>query len=206
MKMDVVTLEGKKAGTVDVSDAVFGLDPRSDILHRMVRWQLAKRQAGTHKTKTRSDVARVKAKMYRQKGTGGARHGARSAPQFTGGGKAHGPVVRSHEHDLPKKVRRLALKHALSSKVKGKTLFVLDDAKLEAPKTKSLVVAFGKLGFDNALVVGGASPDTNFSLAARNLPSVDVIPVEAINVYDVLRRKALVLTKGALEHLEARLQ
>jgi large subunit ribosomal protein L4 len=204
MKLDVTTLDGGTAGSVDLSDAVFGLAPRADILHRCVRWQLAKRQAGTHKTLLRSEVDRTKKKLYKQKGTGGARHGAASAPQFRGGGRAFGPVVRSHAHDLPKQVRKLALKHALSAKAKDKALIVLDSAKYAEAKTKGLVAKFEALGLRNALVIGGAEIDAGFAKAARNIPNIDVLPVQGINVYDILRRNTLVLTKDAVDALEAR--
>ena len=204
MKIDVQTLEAKKAGTVDLTDEVFALEPRADILHRMVAWQLARRQAGTHKTKGRSEIALTGKKFVKQKGSGGARHGDRKAPQFRGGGKAFGPVVRSHAIDLPKKVRALALRHALSSKAKSDNLIVLDEAKLAEPKTKVAKEAFAKLGLTSVLFIDGAELDQNFALAARNLPKVDVLPVQGINVYDILRHEKLVLTKAALESLEAR--
>lgn len=204
MKLEVTTLEGKKAGSVELNETIFGLDPRADLLARCVRWQLAKRQAGTHAVKNRSDVSRTTKKIYKQKGTGSARHGAASAPQFRGGGRAFGPQVRSHAHDLPKKVRALALKHALSSKAKDASLIVVDEVKLSEPKTKALVERFGKLGLANALIIGGAEIETNFQLAARNIPNVDVLPVQGINVYDILRREKLVLTKAAVDALEAR--
>jgi large subunit ribosomal protein L4 len=204
MKLDVTTLDGASAGSVELADEIFGLEPRADLLQRCVRWQLAKRQAGTHKSLGRSEINRTTKKLYKQKGTGGARHGAASAPQFRGGGKAFGPVVRSHAHDLPKKVRALALRHALSSKAKTQSLIVVDDARLDAPKTKALKEHFGKLGLANALVIGGAEVDTNFGLAARAIPNIDVLPVQGINVYDILRREKLVLTKAAVDALEAR--
>lgn len=204
MKIDLKTLEGASAGSVELSDDIFGLEPRADIIHRMVLWQLAKRQAGTHKTKTRAEIARTGKKIYRQKGTGGARHGSARAPIFRGGGRAMGPVVRSHAHDLPKKVRALALKHALSAKVKAGGLIVVDDVKLAEPKTKVLAERFGKLGVANALIIGGAQVEENFARAARNIPNVDVLPVQGINVYDILRRDTLVLSKAAVEALEAR--
>lgn len=204
MKADVTTLDAGSAGSVELPDAVFGLDPRKDILQRMVTYQLAKRQQGTHKTKGRSEVTGTTKKFVNQKGSGGARHGNRKVPQFRGGGKAFGPVVRSHAIDLPKKVRALALKHALSSKVKEDNLIILDDAKMSAPKTAELRASFGKLGLKSALVIGGSELDVNFELAARNIPLVDVLPAQGINVYDILRRDKLVLTKAALESLEAR--
>lgn len=204
MKLDITTLEGKTSGSVDLNEAIFGLEPRADLLARCVRWQLAKRQAGTHAVKNRSLIDRTTKKVYKQKGTGGARHGAASAPQFRGGGRAFGPQVRSHAHDLPKKVRALALKHALSSKVKDASLVILDDVTLSEPKTKALVERFGKLGLGSALIIGGAEIETNFQRAARNIPNIDVLPVQGINVYDILRREKLVLTKAAVDALEAR--
>lgn len=204
MKADVKTLAAKSAGTVELTDEVFALEPRADILHRMVTYQLAKRQAGTHKTKGRSEIALTGKKFVKQKGSGGARHGDRKAPQFRGGGKAFGPVVRSHAIDMPKKVRALALKLALSAKAKSDNLIILDEAKLKDPKTKAVKDAFAKLGLKSALIVDGAELDGNFALAARNVPNVDVLPVQGINVYDILRRETLVLTKAAVESLEAR--
>ncbi|MEJ2376308.1 MAG: 50S ribosomal protein L4 [Pseudolabrys sp.] len=204
MEMKITTLEGKEAGSVQLSDAIFGLEPRPDILQRCVNWQLSRRQAGTHRTKPRGEINRTGKKMHSQKGTGGARHGAQSAPQFRGGGRAFGPVVRSHAIDLPKKVRALALKHALSSKAKDGGIVVLDKASAKQPKTGALAKQFGKLGLDNALIIDGAEVEANFRTAARNIPNIDVLPVQGINVYDILRRKTLVLTKAALDALEAR--
>jgi len=204
MRLDITTLDGSNAGSVELDEAIFGLEPRPDILARCVRWQLAKRQAGTHQSKGRSDVDRTTKKIYKQKGTGSARHGAASAPQFRGGGKAFGPVARSHAHDLPKKVRALALKHALSSKAKGQSLVVIDDAALPDGKTKVLVERFGKLGLANALIIGGAEVEAGFQRAARNIANIDVLPVQGINVYDILRRETLVLTRAAVDALEAR--
>jgi large subunit ribosomal protein L4 len=204
MELKVTTLAGKAAGTVTVSDEVFGLEPRADILQRVVRWQQLKRQAGTHKTKGRSEVKATSKKMYRQKGTGSARHGNKAAPQFRGGGKAFGPVVRSHEIDLPKKVRALGLKHALSAKARSDALVVLSDLKVEEAKTKALAAQFAGLGVANALIVGGSEIDAKFGLAARNIPQIDVLPIQGINVYDILRRDTLVLTKDAIEALEER--
>ncbi|HEY8565070.1 MAG TPA: 50S ribosomal protein L4 [Beijerinckiaceae bacterium] len=204
MKIDVTTLEGGTAGSLELSEAIFGLEPRADILARMVRWQLAKRRAGTHAVKNRSDIDRTTKKLYKQKGTGNARHGAASAPQFRGGGRAFGPQVRSHAHDLPKKVRALALRHALSAKAKDQSLIVVDQATLAEPKTKALVERFGKLGLSNALVIAGAEVETNFGLAARSIANIDVLPVQGINVYDILRREKLVLTREAVDALEAR--
>src|SRR5690606_1133648 len=204
MEFNVKTLEGKDAGKVSLSDEIFGLDPREDILARMVRWQLARKQQGTHKSKTRAEVSRTGAKMYKQKGTGRARHHSARAPQFRGGGKAHGPVVRSHEHDLPKKVRALGLKHALSAKVKTSNLIVIDELALSEAKTKALLANFAELGLTNALVIGGADLDVTFTRAASNIPYIDVLPVQGINVYDSLRRGTLVLSKAAVEALEER--
>jgi large subunit ribosomal protein L4 len=204
MKAEVTTLDAKKAGTVELPDDVFGLEPRADILHRMVRYQLLKRQAGTHHAKDRSLVSGRREKMYKQKGTGRARHGNKLAPQFRGGGKAFGPVPRSHAVELPKKVRALALKHALSSKVKADELVILDKAELAEAKTQKLKSMFQTLGFDSALIIGGKELDGNFALAARNLPNIDVLAVAGLNVYDILRRRKLVLTKAALEAIEER--
>lgn len=204
MKAEVTTLEAAAAGSVELPDDVFALEPRADILHRMVTYQLAKRQAGTHKTKGRSEIAGTTKKFVRQKGSGGARHGNRKVPQFRGGGKAFGPVVRSHATSLPKKIRTLALKHALSSKVKSEKLIVLDEAKSKDGKTAALRISLQKLGLTSVLIIDGAELDSNFALASRNIPSVDVLPVQGINVYDILRRDTLVLTKAALESLEAR--
>jgi large subunit ribosomal protein L4 len=204
MDHKVTSLDGKAAGSIVLPDDIFGLEPRADILQRMVRWQLSKRQAGTHKTKTRSEISLTTKKFGNQKGGGRARHGAKSAPQFRGGGKAFGPVVRSHEHDLPKKVRALALKHALSDKVKGEKLIVIADAAADEPKTKALSERFAKLGLGNALIIDGASVNENFAKAARNIVGVDVLPVQGINVYDIMRRDTLVLTKAAVEALTER--
>jgi len=204
MKLNVKTLDGGDAGTLTVSDAVFGLDPRADLLQRMVRYQLAKRQAGTRRTKGRSEIAGTTKKFVRQKGSGGARHGNRKAPIFRGGGRAHGPVVRSHAHDLPKKVRALALKHALSAKAKDGALIVIDSVDVDAPKTAALRKQLDALGLHSALVVDGAAVSENFGLAARNIPNVDVLPAQGANVYDILRRDTLVLTRAAVEALEGR--
>ncbi|MBB1247877.1 MULTISPECIES: 50S ribosomal protein L4 [unclassified Rhizobium] len=204
MDLVVKTLEGKDAGTLSVSDAIFGLEPREDLIARMVRYQLAKKRQGTHQTKTRAEISRTGKKMYKQKGTGRARHHSARAPQFRGGGRAHGPVTRSHAHDLPKKIRALALRHALSAKAKSETLIVLDNLVAAEAKTKVLVNAFAGLGLSNALFIGGAELDSNFKLAAQNIPNVDVLPVQGINVYDILRRNTLVLSKAAVEALEER--
>ena len=204
MELKVTTLEGKAAGSVQLSDAIFGLEPRADIIARCVQWQLNKRQAGTHKTKGRAEIWRTGKKMYKQKGTGGARHGSARVPQFRGGGRAFGPVVRSHAHDLPKKVRALALKHALSAKAKDGAIVVWEKADAAEPKTAALKANFAKIGLKNALIIDGAEVQANFALAARNIPQIDVLPVQGINVYDILRREKLVLTKAAIDALEAR--
>lgn len=205
MKIDVLSMGGKKSAAIDLDDAIFGLEPRADILHRCVVYQLAKRQQGTHHAKERGEVAATSKKFGNQKGGGGARHGNRAAPQFRGGGKAHGPRPRSHAIDLPKKVRRLALKHALSSKQADGALIILDEAKIKDAKTKSVVDAFAKLDIANALIVD-AEIDDNFGRAARNIVGIDMVPVMGANVYDILRAKKLVLTKAAVEGLEARLK
>ena len=206
MEIKVTTLDGTEAGSVELPDAIFGLEPRPDILHRCVRWQLAKRQRGTHKVKNRSEINRTGKKIYRQKGTGGARHGSARANVFRGGGRAFGPVVRSHAIDLPKKVRALALRHALSSKAKDGGIVVLDQATVDGDKakTKGLRERFGKLGFTNVLIVDGVDLNGSFALAARNIPNVDVLSIRGINVYDIMRREKLVLTRAALTALEAR--
>jgi large subunit ribosomal protein L4 len=204
MELKITTLEGKQAGSVTLSDAIFGLDPRTDILQRCVQWQLNKRQAGTHKAKGRAEIWRTGKKMYAQKGTGGARHGSARVPQFRGGGRAFGPVVRSHATDLPKKIRVLALKHALSAKAKDGGLIVLESATIKDAKTKALAAQFSGLGLANALIIDGAQVDNGFANAARNLPNIDVLPIQGINVYDILRRTKLVLTKAAVDALEAR--
>jgi len=204
MEVKVTTLDGTAAGSVTLSDAIFGLTPRTDLIQRCVKWQLAKRQRGTHKVKNRAEINRTGKKMYRQKGTGSARHGSARVNIFRGGGRAFGPVVRSHAIDLPKKVRALALRHALSAKAQDGGIVVLDRAAVNAGKTKALLDHFGKLGLTNALIIDGSEVDANFRLAARNIPNIDVLPVQGINVYDILRRHTLVLTKAALDALEAR--
>ncbi|MBP0440886.1 50S ribosomal protein L4 [Tianweitania sediminis] len=204
MDLTVKTLAGGDAGQLQLNEGIFGLEPRDDILARVVRWQLAKRQQGTHQTKGRADISRTGAKMYKQKGTGRARHSSARAPQFRGGGKAHGPVSRSHEHDLPKKVRALGLKHALSAKAKASSLIVIDDLAVQDAKTKALLANFATLGLTNALVIGGAELDQNFARAASNIPNIDVLPIQGINVYDIMRRGTLVLSKSAVEALEER--
>ncbi|MFD0987076.1 50S ribosomal protein L4 [Methyloligella solikamskensis] len=204
MQADVTTLDAKKAGKVDLSDEVFGLEPREDILHRMVRYQLAKRRAGTRSVQDRSEVTATTAKMYRQKGTGRARHGSQRVNLFRGGGKSFGPKPRSHAIELPKKVRALALKHALSARAKADALIVIDKCELKEPKTKELKDRFSKLGLGSVLIIDGEEVQLAFAQAARNLPNVDVLPVQGINVYDILRHEKLVLSKAALEALEAR--
>ncbi|MDZ4775219.1 MAG: 50S ribosomal protein L4 [Alphaproteobacteria bacterium] len=205
MKLDVLTLEAGKAGSVDLDDAIFGIpEIRNDIIARMVNYQLAKRRAGTSKTLSRGEVARTHSKLYKQKGTGQARHGAANAPIFRGGGHAHNIMPRDYSHDLTKKVRTMALRHALSSKAGAQQIIVIDAAKLDAPKTSDLKKKLAKLGIENALVIAGAEVDDNFALAARNIPNLDVLPSAGLNVYDMLRRKHLVLTKDALEAINAR--
>ena len=204
IKADIRTIDAGTAGSLDLDPQIFGLEPRADILHRVVQWQLNKRQAGTHQAKTRGEVNRTGKKLGNQKGSGGARHGARSAGIFVGGGKAFGPRSRSHETLLPKKVRALGLRHALSSKAKSAELIILDKADIKDGKTKSLKAAFAGLGIVNALIIDGAAVNQGFANAARNIPNVDVLPIQGINVYDILRRKKLVLTKAAVEALEAR--
>jgi len=207
MKLDVIKLDGGKGGSIELADEIFGIeDIRGDILQRVVTWQLAKRRAGTHKIQTRNEVSRTGKKMYKQKGTGGARHGSRRAAQFVGGAKAHGPVVRSHAFDLPKKIRALALRHALSSKAKTGALIVLDSATVADAKTAALRASLANIGVTNALVIAGAEVDNNLKLAARNIPNVDVLPNAGLNVYDVLRRQTLVLTRDAVDAIQARFQ
>ncbi|MGI9371906.1 MAG: 50S ribosomal protein L4 [Hyphomicrobiales bacterium] len=204
MKLDVQTLAAKKDGSVDLPDALFGLEVRRDLLHRMVSYQLAKRRAGTHQVQERGDVRGSGAKQGNQKGGGRARHGNKKVPQYRGGGKAFGPRSRDHAVGMPKKVRALALRHALSAKASAGELIVLKDADLKAPKTKDLQASLGKLGLEHALVVDGAEVSKNFALASRNIINLDVLPVQGINVYDILRHRKLVLTKAAVEALEAR--
>jgi large subunit ribosomal protein L4 len=204
MELKVTTLDGQAAGSVTVPDAIFGLEPRPDLIQRCIVWQLAKRRAGTHAVKNRAEINRTGKKMYRQKGTGSARHGSARVNLFRGGGRSFGPTPRSHEIGLPKKVRALALKHALSAKAKDGGIVVLDKAAIENGKTKALTQSFGKLEIVNALIIDGAQVDANFRLAVRNIPGVDVLPIQGINVYDILRRNKLVLTRAALDALEAR--
>jgi large subunit ribosomal protein L4 len=203
MKIDVTTFDDAKAGSVELDDAIFGLDPRSDILHRVVQWQLNKRQQGTHHAKNRAEINRTTAKFGKQKGGGTARHGSRKSGIFKGGGKAFGPRYRSHETALNKKVRALGLRHALSTKVKAAELIIVDKAD-GFDKTKNVKAAFEKMGLVNALIIDGAILHEGFARAARNVPNIDVLPIQGINVYDILRRKKLVLTKAAVEALEAR--
>ena len=204
MKTKILNLDNKAAGDVELNDAIFGLEPRADLIQRVVVWQLAKRRSGQHKVLTRAEVNRTKKKMYKQKGTGQARHGARSAPLFVGGAKAMGPVNHSHEFDLPKKVKALGLRHALSAKVKDGSLVVIDEAKSKEIKTKALAAQFDKLGLVKALVVDGEF-DKNFQLSARNLADVSLLPVAGINVYDIMKSGKLVLTTAAIKAIEARL-
>jgi large subunit ribosomal protein L4 len=206
MKLDVINLDKKSVGSLDVTDAIFGAEVRGDIVQRVVRWQLAKRQAGTHKTKIISDVSGTTKKPFKQKGTGGARQGSLRSAQMRGGGVIFGPVVRSHAHSLPKKIRVLGLKSALSSKAKDGKLVILESVESKKGKTKDLVKSFAKLGWTSALIIDGAAVDEGFARAARNIKGIDVLPSQGINVYDILRRDTLVLTKAAVEKLEERLK
>lgn len=206
MKLDVIKLDGGKAGEIELNEALFGLEPRADILHRVVRWQRAKAQAGTHSTLTRAEVSYSTKKIYKQKGTGGARHGSKKAPIFRHGGVAKGPISRSHAHDLPKQFRALGLKHALSAKAKAGELVVIDTAELAAPKTAELAKAKAALGWKRALIIDGNTVNENFVKAARNLEGIDVLPTIGANVYDILKRDVLVITKAGVEALEARLK
>ena len=204
MKATVTTLEAAQAGEIELADAIYGLEPRTDILHRMVRWQQLKRMAGTHHAQDRSEFSVTGKKMYKQKGTGGARHGDKSVPQWRGGGKAFGPKPRSHAIDLTKKVRALALRHALSAKAKAGEIIVIDAAASKDGKTGGLKKQFANLGWRSALIIDGAALDDAFARAARNIPHIDVLPIAGINVYDILRREKLVLTKAAVEALDVR--
>ncbi|WP_050525458.1 50S ribosomal protein L4 [Pseudorhodobacter aquimaris] len=206
MKADVIKLDGGKAGSIDLNEALFGLEPRADILHRVVRWQRARAQAGTHSTLGRSDVSYSTKKIYRQKGTGGARHGDKGAPIFRHGGIYKGPTPRSHAHELPKKFRALGLRHALSAKAKAGELIILDAATMADAKTSSLAKMAKELGWKRVLIIDGAEVDGNFALAARNIESIDVLPSMGANVYDILKRDQLVITKAGIEALEARLK
>jgi large subunit ribosomal protein L4 len=205
MKLKVIKIDGASAGSVEVGDDIFGLEPRADILHRVVRWQRNKAQAGTHKVKTRSETSYSRKKIYRQKGTGGARHGDRNAPIFRKGGVYKGPTPRSHAHDLPKKVRALGLKHALSAKAKEGALVILDKATASG-KTGELAKQVKDLGWKRALVIDGAEVSSEFVQAARNIEGLDILPTIGANVYDILKRDTLVLTKAGVEALEARLK
>ena len=205
MKLKVIKIDGASAGSVELVDDIFGLDPRVDILHRVVRWQRNKAQAGTHKVKTRSETSYSRKKIYRQKGTGGARHGDRNAPIFRKGGVYKGPTPRSHAHDLPKKVRTLGLKHALSAKAKEGALVIIDKATASG-KTAELAKQVKELGWKKALVIDGAEVNDNFAQAARNIDGLDILPTIGANVYDILKRDTLVLTKAGVEALEARLK
>jgi large subunit ribosomal protein L4 len=205
MQVQIRNLAAEELGSLELADAIFSVEVRPDILHRVVLWQLAKRRAGTHKVKTRAEIARTGAKLYKQKGTGRARHGSRRVNLFRGGGVTFGPVVRDHAVDLPKKVRALGLKCALSSKAAEGKLIVLDEASLAEPKTKMLLGALGKLGLESTLVITGAEVERNFGLASRNLPQIDVLPAQGLNVYDILRRDTLVLTQDAVRQIEERL-
>ncbi len=204
MKTQVLKLDASSGGEIELNDAIFGLEPRADLIQRVVVWQLAKRRAGTHKVLTRGEINRTKQRLGRQKGGGTARHGQRSAPLFVGGAKAMGPVNHSHEFSLPKKVRALGLRHALSAKAKDGAIVVLDEAKTAAMKTKDLAAQFDKLGLKDVLIVDGEF-DLNFAMSARNLSHVRLLPAEGLNVYDILRREKLVLTKSALKAIEERL-
>jgi large subunit ribosomal protein L4 len=203
MKADIHTIEAKTAGSIELADHIFGLEPRADLIHRVIQWQLNKRQQGTHQAKSRGEISRTTKKLGPQKGSGGARHGSRKSGIFVGGGKAFGPRFRSHETSLNKKIRALGLRHAISSKAKDQSLVILDAAASDG-KTKTLVSAFEKLGLANALIIDGANVNESFAKAARSIPNIDVLPIQGINVYDILRRKKLVLTKAAVEALEAR--
>jgi large subunit ribosomal protein L4 len=205
VQVPLKSLTSDEAGTIELSPEVFGLEPRADILQRVVVWQLAKRRAGSHKTKTRGEVRGSTRKIYKQKGTGRARHGARSAPIFRGGGHTFARKPTDHSIDLPKKVRRLGLKHALSSKARDGQLIVLDEARLEEPKTKALAARLKALGLGSMLLIDGEL-ERNLTLAARNLPLVQLLPERGANVYDILRRDVLVLTRAAVQQLEERLR
>lgn len=205
MKLDVINLDGSSAGSVDLDEALFGLEPRADILHRVVRWQRNNAQAGTHKVKTRSETSYSTKKIYRQKGTGGARHGDKNAPIFRHGGVYKGPTPRSHGHELTKKFRKLGLKHALSAKLKAGELVVIAAAEAEG-KTSALAKQVAKLGWKRALIIDGATVNDMFAKAARNIEGLDILPTMGANVYDILKRDTLVITKAGVEALEARLK
>ncbi|EBA10827.1 50S ribosomal protein L4 [Roseobacter sp. CCS2] len=205
MKADAIKLDGKKAGSVELNDEIFGLEPRKDILHRVVRWQRNKAMQGTHDVLGRSEVSYSTKKIYRQKGTGGARHGSRGAPIFRGGGTYKGPTPRSHAHDLPKKFRKLGLKHALSAKVAAGELVIVDDINVKDSKTSALAKQLGSLGWKRALIIDGSEVNADFKKAAANITTINVLPSQGANVYDILRSDTLVLTKAGVEALEARL-
>lgn len=206
MQVDVLDMDAKKSGSIELDDGIFGVPVRKDILQRMVTWQLAKRRSGLHKTKGRSEIKGSTAKFVRQKGSGGARHGNRKVPQFRGGGTAFGPKVRDHSHSLPKKIRKLALKTALSAKQASGELIVVDGVQADSPQTKPFASKLGTLGWSSVLIIDGNEVDANVAKAARNLARVDVLPSQGANVYDILRRDTLVLTKAAISDLEARLK
>jgi large subunit ribosomal protein L4 len=206
MKLDVLKLDGKKAGSIELDEALFGLEPRADILHRVVRWQRAKAQAGTHSVLTRAEVSYSTKKIYKQKGTGGARHGSRKAPIFRHGGVVKGPIPRSHAHDLPKQFRALGLRHALSAKAKAGELIILDNITMAEGKTATLAKVAKELGWKRVLIIDGATVDANFAQAARNIEGIDVLPTMGANVYDILKRDQLIITKAGIEALEARLK
>ena len=205
MKINVIDISSKASGTTNLSDAIFGLEPRKDILHRTVVYQLAKKRAGTHKVKNRAEITATTKKMYKQKGTGSARHGSKKVPQFRGGGRAFGPHPRDHTIKLTKKFRKLALRHALSSKLKDGNIVILSEAKLSKPKTSLLVKNLQKLAVDSALFIDAKEFDKNFELATMNIPNIDILPVQGINVYDMLKRDKLFITKAALKEIEGRL-
>ena len=205
MKINVIDISSKASGTTNVSDAIFGLEPRKDFLHRTVVYQLAKKRAGTHKVKNRAEITATTKKMYKQKGTGSARHGSKKVPQFRGGGRAFGPHPRDHSIKLTKKFRKLALRHALSSKLKDGNIVILSEAKLSKPKTSLLVKNLQKLAVDSALFIDAKEFDKNFELATMNIPNIDILPVQGINVYDMLKRDKLFITKAALKEIEGRL-
>ena len=205
MKINVIDISSKASGTTNLSDAIFGLEPRKDTLHRTVVYQLAKKRAGTHKVKNRAEITATTKKMYKQKGTGSARHGSKKVPQFRGGGRAFGPHPRDHSIKLTKKFRKLALRHALSSKLKDGNIVILSEAKLSKPKTSLLVKNLQKLAVDSALFIDAKEFDKNFELATMNIPNIDILPVQGINVYDMLKRDKLFITKAALKEIEGRL-
>ena len=205
MKINVIDISSKASGTTNLSDAIFGLEPRKDILHRTVVYQLAKKRAGTHKVKNRAEITATTKKMYKQKGTGSARHGSKKVPQFRGGGRAFGPHPRDHSIKLTKKFRKLALRHALSSKLKDGNIVILSEAKLSKPKTSLLIKNLQKLAVDSALFIDAKEFDKNFELATMNIPNIDILPVQGINVYDMLKRDKLFITKAALKEIEGRL-